>query len=186
MEHIDRVSHVQTLAKRPRHRRVRVQVQALRLVRRAQDTERIVRDPGRRWHLGQQLASRTAEPQLAVRFALDLDALFMHRAVVPATQDRQIRERRRSALRPVLDVMALSDPHAAPRKATTAVAMLLHHENLTIQDSDAVTAALETYRRRPALVFSDCLILEVARKAGHLPLGTFDRNLSRIDGAQKI
>lgn len=68
----------------------------------------------------------------------------------------------------------------------TAVAMLLHHKNLTIQDSDTVAAALEYYRRRPALGFSDCLILEVARKAGHLPLGTFDRNLSKIDGAEKI
>lgn len=68
----------------------------------------------------------------------------------------------------------------------TAVAMLLHHEKLTIQDSDTVAAALEHYRRRPALGFSDCLILEVARKAGHLPLGTFDRNLSKLDGTQRI
>jgi len=26
---------------------------------------------------------------------------------------------------------------------------------------------------------------KVARKAGHLPLGTFDRNLGKIDGAEK-
>jgi hypothetical protein len=25
-----------------------------------------------------------------------------------------------------------------------------------------------------------------ARKAGHLPPGTFDRNLSKIDGAEKL
>jgi predicted nucleic acid-binding protein len=36
------------------------------------------------------------------------------------------------------------------------------------------------------LGFSDCLVLEIARKAGHLPLGTFDRNLSKLDGAQKL
>jgi predicted nucleic acid-binding protein len=34
--------------------------------------------------------------------------------------------------------------------------------------------------------FSDCLILEVARKAGHLPLGTFDRELGRLEGAQRL
>jgi predicted nucleic-acid-binding protein len=68
----------------------------------------------------------------------------------------------------------------------TAVEMLLHHRDLTIQDSDTVAAALEHYRRRPALGFSECLILEVARKAGHLPLGTFDRGLGKLDGAEKL
>ena len=28
--------------------------------------------------------------------------------------------------------------------------------------------------------------LEVARKAGHLPLGTFGRNLARLGGAQRL
>ena len=40
----------------------------------------------------------------------------------------------------------------------TAVEMLLNHEHLT----------------------------EVARKAGHVPLGTFDRLLGRLNGAQRI
>jgi predicted nucleic-acid-binding protein len=60
----------------------------------------------------------------------------------------------------------------------TAIDMLLHHRDLTLQESDSVAAALEQYRSRSALGFSDCLILEIARKAGHLPLGTFDRDLS--------
>lgn len=68
----------------------------------------------------------------------------------------------------------------------TAVDMLLHHRDLTIQDSDTVAAALEHYRRRPALGFSDCLILEVARKAGHVPLGTFDRDLGKFEGAERL
>src|SRR6266498_4114370 len=71
-------------------------------------------------------------------------------------------------------------------EVATAVDMLLHHRDLTIQDSDTVAAALEHYRRRPALRFSDCLILEVARKAGHLPLGTFDRDLGKLDGAERL
>ncbi len=73
-----------------------------------------------------------------------------------------------------------------PGKIATAVEMLLSHQNLTVQDSDTVAAALEQYRKKQALGFSDCLILEVARKAGHLPLGTFDRELSKLDGAQKL
>jgi predicted nucleic-acid-binding protein len=66
------------------------------------------------------------------------------------------------------------------------VEQLLNHKDLSLQDGDVVAAALETFRSRPALGFTDCLLLEVARKAGHLPLGTFDRNLGKIEGAQKL
>lgn len=69
---------------------------------------------------------------------------------------------------------------------TTIVEMLLNHKELTLQDSDVVAAALDIFRKRPALGFSDCLLLELARKAGHLPLGTFGRNLSKLDGAEKV
>ena len=67
-----------------------------------------------------------------------------------------------------------------------SVEQLLHHKDLTLQDREVVAAALETFRSRPALGFTDCLLLEVARKAGHLPPGTFDRNLGRIEGAEKL
>ena len=67
-----------------------------------------------------------------------------------------------------------------------AVAMLLNHQSLTLQEPEVVGAALETFKRRPALGFSDCLLVELARKAGHLPLGTFDRHLSKLDGATRL
>jgi len=73
-----------------------------------------------------------------------------------------------------------------PEAIAAAVDMLLSHQHLTLQDGDAVAAAVEAYRRRPALGFSDCLVLEVARKAGHLPLGTFDRTLGRLDGVERL
>ncbi len=73
-----------------------------------------------------------------------------------------------------------------PAAIATAVEMLLNHKDLVLQDSDVVAAALQQFRKRPRLGFSDCLVLEVARKAGHLPLGTFDRNLGKLDGAQKL
>ncbi len=72
------------------------------------------------------------------------------------------------------------------QELATAIDMLLHHRDLTIEDSDTVAAALEHYRRHPALGFSDCLILEVARKAGHVPLGTFDRDLGKLDGTERL
>jgi predicted nucleic-acid-binding protein len=66
------------------------------------------------------------------------------------------------------------------------IEMLLHHRDLVLQDSDTVKAALELFRGKPALGFSDCLVLESARKAGNMPLGTFDRALSRIEGTQRL
>lgn len=69
---------------------------------------------------------------------------------------------------------------------STAVEMLLSHAHLSIQDSDVVASALISFRAQTSLGFSDCLVLEIARKAGHLPLGTFDGALSRIDGAQRL
>ena len=74
----------------------------------------------------------------------------------------------------------------APAAIATAVQMLLNHKDLTVQDADTVAAALALYRRQPRLGFSDCLVLEVARKAGHLPLGTFDRELGKLEGAHKL
>jgi predicted nucleic-acid-binding protein len=67
-----------------------------------------------------------------------------------------------------------------------AIDMLLNHRTLTIQDADVVASALQKFQSRPALGFSNCLMLEVARKAGHLPLGTFDRSLSKLAGTERI
>ena len=68
----------------------------------------------------------------------------------------------------------------------SAAEMLLAHTELTLQDADVVAAALGQFRARPALGFSDCLVLESARKAGHLPLGTFDRQLAKLDGTERL
>jgi predicted nucleic-acid-binding protein len=68
----------------------------------------------------------------------------------------------------------------------SVVEMLLTRSALVIENSETVASALNLFRSRPALGFSDCLILELAKKAGHLPLGTFDRRLATSPGAQKI
>jgi len=64
--------------------------------------------------------------------------------------------------------------------------MLLSDQDFVLQDPDTVTAAVRLFRAAPRLGFNDCLIVEIARKAGHLPLGTFDRELAKIDGAQRV
>jgi len=48
-----------------------------------------------------------------------------------------------------------------------AIEMLLNREQLWIQDAEVVAQAL-------------------ARKASHLPLGTFDRGLAKLEGAQRL
>ena len=74
----------------------------------------------------------------------------------------------------------------SPAQIANAVALMLHHKNLALQDADAVALALTHFRAHPSLGFSDCLVLEIARKAGHLPLGTFDRSLGKLHGAQRL
>src|SRR5438045_9029376 len=53
----------------------------------------------------------------------------------------------------------------------TALDTRLNHKDLTLQDPDAVAAALQQFRERRALGYTDCLVLAVARNAGHRPIG---------------
>jgi predicted nucleic-acid-binding protein len=73
-----------------------------------------------------------------------------------------------------------------PDQIAIAVDMLLCHEQLVIERGDVVSAALDQFRAKPRAEFSDCLMLEIARAAGHLPFGTFDRPLSRREGTELL
>ena len=73
-----------------------------------------------------------------------------------------------------------------PKQLIAALDLLLTHESLVLQDADTVNAALTHFRAKPALGFSDCLVLEIARKPGHLPLTTFDKALAKLPGVQKL
>jgi predicted nucleic-acid-binding protein len=73
-----------------------------------------------------------------------------------------------------------------PELIALTVEMLLNHEHLTIEDADVVEAALENFRERPSIQFSDHLIVEIARGYGHLPAGTFDGDLGKVEGAQRL
>lgn len=72
------------------------------------------------------------------------------------------------------------------RAIVSAVEMLLEHDRLTIEDADVVRDAVARLRRASKVGFSDCLMLEVARRAGHLPLGTFDRAVGRLADADLL
>jgi predicted nucleic-acid-binding protein len=73
-----------------------------------------------------------------------------------------------------------------PAQLMAALELLLQHERLVLQDADTVNAALKHFRAKPALGFSDCLVLAIAKKAGHVPLGTFDQALAKLEGAHRI
>ena len=73
-----------------------------------------------------------------------------------------------------------------PKQLIAALDPLLAHGSLVLQQADAVTAALAQYRAKPALGFSDRVVLKIARKAGHLPLAIFDRALGRLACTQRL
>jgi predicted nucleic-acid-binding protein len=72
------------------------------------------------------------------------------------------------------------------KSLAATVDMLLNHKSITIQDADVVSDALAHFRKRPTIGFSDCMLLAIARKNGHLPLGTFDQNLSKLPDAERL
>lgn len=63
---------------------------------------------------------------------------------------------------------------------------LLSNEVFVIEEPLVVRSALERFRQHPNVGFSDCLIVETARARGHSPLLTFDRALSKVDGASAL
>ena len=68
----------------------------------------------------------------------------------------------------------------------TAISMLLEHQQLILQEADAVRGALEDFAAKRGVGFTDCLMVAVARKNGHLPVGTFDKKLSKLTDVQAI
>jgi predicted nucleic-acid-binding protein len=73
-----------------------------------------------------------------------------------------------------------------PAAMATAIEMLLDHKTLTLEKTEVVAAAVVQFRKKPTLGFSGCLIVEAARKAGHIPVGTFDRELGKLEDVQRL
>ena len=67
-----------------------------------------------------------------------------------------------------------------------AVRILLQHDVIVVQEADVVEAALDAWQDHSKVSLAGCLIVEIARKAGHRPVGTFDRALSALPGAAEV
>jgi len=63
--------------------------------------------------------------------------------------------------------------------------MWLTHRDLTVQDSDLVASALEHFKAKGGVSFSHCLVRAVTRKARHVQLRTFDRDVAKLDGTER-
>ena len=72
------------------------------------------------------------------------------------------------------------------KRIGTVIGMLIEHDRLTLQDEDVVRRAHSIFESRRSIGFFDCLIVEAARKAGHVPVGTFDRRMARLDGTHRM
>ncbi len=68
----------------------------------------------------------------------------------------------------------------------TAIEMLLAHATLVLENRACVERALLLMTSAPRVDFSDALTLAIARQAGHVPLGTFDRGLAALPNAQRL
>ena len=86
--------------------------------------DRLLRHRGRRRHLRQRPAIRPPESQRAIGPARDLVALLVHGPMMPAAEQREVRERCRAAVRPVAEMMPLPEADAAAGKAATPVPMV--------------------------------------------------------------
>ena len=71
-------------------------------------------------------------------------------------------------------------------RIATVGGMLLEHDRLTLQDEDVIRGAHSAFERDRSVGFTDCLIVEAARKAGHIPVGTFDKAMSRLEGGRGL
>jgi predicted nucleic-acid-binding protein len=63
---------------------------------------------------------------------------------------------------------------------------LIDNARLTIENPEVVTAAVGQMKANRRIDFADAMIVEMARRAGVAPLLTFDRALSKVDGAELI
>ncbi len=124
MQDADRPAQIQVLTEPAGACCPRAKTKPLRIVLRPEQVDGISGHRGRRWHFRQEPAVRLLEPESAVGPARNLIALFVHRAVVPATEQREIRQRGGAALRPVTEVVALGEAAAAARKAAVAIPMV--------------------------------------------------------------
>ncbi len=70
-------------------------------------------------------------------------------------------------------------------RVATQLSMFINSDHLVVETSDDVARSARHYGENND-DFSDLMILEASRRMGALPLYTFDRRLSRLDGAMLV
>lgn len=84
-------------------------------------------------------------------------------------------------------VWVLRSGYGRDRQAIAeAIGRLINTAEFAVQDPDVVRASAARFAAHPRVEFADCLILEIATKAGQLPLATFDAVLGELDGAERL
>jgi hypothetical protein len=96
VQDVDRIGDIEAVSRPARHRRPRVKVEPLSIVRRAQ----------------------------RISLSLHLITLFVHRAMMAATQQREIRQRGGASVGPMAKVMALTERSCAAGEAAAPVSVL--------------------------------------------------------------
>ena len=124
MQDVDRIADIQAISRPARHCRPRVQVEPLSVVQREQRVDGIARHHDEQRNVRQWPAVRSPEAELSLSLSLHLITLFVHRAVMAATQQRQIRQRGGASVGPVANVMALTERSCAAGEAAAAVPVL--------------------------------------------------------------
>ncbi|PYM87144.1 MAG: hypothetical protein DME13_07165 [Candidatus Rokuibacteriota bacterium] len=101
-----------------------MKVEPLSVVRREQRVDGIARHGRGRRNVRQWSAVRSPEAELSISLPLHLITVFVHRAVMPATQQREIRQRGGASVGPMANVMALTERSCAAGEAAAPVPVL--------------------------------------------------------------
>ena len=71
-------------------------------------------------------------------------------------------------------------------RVATILKLLLENDRLVFEAHEVVRKALGEAEEKPSIQLADAIILESVRRAGHTPLGTFDRKLGSRKGAVRL
>ena len=124
VQDVDRIADIQAISRPARHCRPRVKVEPMSVVHREQRVDGIARHRDERRNVRQWPAVRSPEAELSISLPFHLITLFVHRAVMPATQQREIRQRGGASVGPMANVMALTERSCAAGEAAAPVPVL--------------------------------------------------------------
>lgn len=71
-------------------------------------------------------------------------------------------------------------------RVATILDLLLENDRLVFEAHEIIRKAVGEAEEKPSIQLADAIILESVRRAGHTPLGTFDRKLGSRKGAVRL